>query len=1149
MKMRNYLCILFILVYITNSGFSQQKGFNLELINASEDQVVLQLTISEFNMRMVGPPDQGMLIPTIEGATYFLQAGNPDLLKISQLIAIPQGKEWEININLNQIETIRQVDIAPSLGNLLRSIDPTTVPYKKGDIYSKDDFFPSNWAVLNEPFSQHGIMGQSLWLQPIRYNPVRKELMICKSMQVILNAKKSIKSDTHSHHKTTLVPGGTWDQILKKLYLNYPFIYSGIRNSEIEKMLIITDPIHFDNLTPLMEWKRQTGIFVDVVTTDMIGSNKGPDIREWIKQYYIDNGLDYVMIVGDETQIVPNFRNSGGTLYSCDNCFGYMDEEDHVLDVMVGRLHASNVNELVIMTNRIIEYEKNPFIENEAKWFVTGMASASQEGKGIGDDGQADYEHANEWKANYLAYGFDTYWEYYDGTHGDESPTPGHPSADQPGDPSNDPLVTLINNPGVSIYNYTGHGWEQGLVSGNFNVQAVNNLRNDGKYPILISVACCTGNFTSPGGDCLGESWQRAGDNSSGQPWGGIAGFFSSDFQSWSPPMEGQDAMNQYLIDADGVTLFPTIGGMAVYGFTSMIAAYNEGGEVMADFWNPFADPTTVPRNRLPKILSATHAQNLTLGVTQLMVHCDVEGARVGLYQNGKTIAFGIVVNSVADLSFTALSSLDDIIVTVTQFNYIPYQGNVIITPTSGPYVVSTFFELDDIEGNDDGRIEYGEPIRVHVDLKNVGFSAAENVQIVLTTPSQWVDLIENQYSLSDGLIENDSVSLKDVFYFNMSDAVPHNTHIDLIMDVIINDTIVIKSTYSFKAQAPRFEILSYEISDPQPDGNANGRIESNEKVVITYHLINNGGSISPSINLYQDTDSPWVAFNPYETVSELSPGEVVAFAYELIIGPDVPLYTPFVLNVDVTAGAYQTLYYTDVHWINSIVEDFESGDLNSFPWDKVTDKPWSVVSTLPYYGNSCAQSGDIEDDEASVLTIQLDVLEDGFVRFARRVSSEEGWDFLFFVIDGEVQDSWSGEKPWEVFEYPISKGLHVLEWQYVKDEIFSQGDDLAWIDEVYLPISDGIVSIQEKIQGLKNISVFPNPTTGHVKIVLDEKYSDMNLGLSLINAQGMFISRPMYGFDNNLVNVDLGHLPDGIYFLVIRTGSKIYYERIVKVN
>ena len=74
--------------------------------------------------------------------------------------------------------------------------------------------------------------------------------------------------------------------------------------------------------------------------------------------------------------------------------------------------------------------------------------------------------------------GYTKYWEFYDGNHADISPTPGNETADQNGNPVNTQLVDLMNNHGVSIYNYTGHGWEQGLVSGNFNVDAVAALRN-----------------------------------------------------------------------------------------------------------------------------------------------------------------------------------------------------------------------------------------------------------------------------------------------------------------------------------------------------------------------------------------------------------------------------------------------------------------------------------------------------------------------------------------------------------------------------------------------------------------------------------------------------------------------------------------------
>lgn len=103
--------------------------------------------------------------------------------------------------------------------------------------------------------------------------------------------------------------------------------------------------------------------------------------------------------------------------------------------------------------------------------------------------------------------------------------------------------------------------------------------------------------------------------------------------------MEGQDGMNQYLSDADGLTLRPSIGGMLAYGNTLMIAAYAQGGEVMADFWNRFCEPSTLPRTQLPLPMAVSHPANAFIGASSLSVSCDSEGALVSLYWQGQTLA------------------------------------------------------------------------------------------------------------------------------------------------------------------------------------------------------------------------------------------------------------------------------------------------------------------------------------------------------------------------------------------------------------------------------------------------------------------------------------------------------------------------------
>ena len=75
-----------------------------------------------------------------------------------------------------------------------------------------------------------------------------------------------------------------------------------------------------------------------------------------------------------------------------------------------------------------------------------------------------------------------------------------------------------------------------------------------------------------------------------------------------------------------------------------------------------------------------------------------------------------------------------------------------------------------------------------------------------------------------------------------------------------------------------------------------------------------------------------------------------------------------------------------------------------------------------------------------------------GNVSFAYQVSSEPGFDFLKFYIDGVEKLSVSGQVTWQTTSFPITAGMHVLKWAYIKDESVGGGRDTAWIDSVVLP-------------------------------------------------------------------------------------------------
>ncbi|MCP4747246.1 MAG: hypothetical protein GY874_14060, partial [Desulfobacteraceae bacterium] len=93
---------------------------------------------------------------------------------------------------------------------------------------------------------------------------------------------------------------------------------------------------------------------------------------------------------------------------------------------------------------------------------------------------------------------------------------------------------------GLSLINYCGHGSSNSWGTSGFSSSDVNDLRNGDMLPVIISVACVNGAFHK--GTCFAEAWLRKQDG------GAVAALMSTINQPWTPPMRGQDYMNDLLI-------------------------------------------------------------------------------------------------------------------------------------------------------------------------------------------------------------------------------------------------------------------------------------------------------------------------------------------------------------------------------------------------------------------------------------------------------------------------------------------------------------------------------------------------------------------------------------------------------------------------
>lgn len=112
----------------------------------------------------------------------------------------------------------------------------------------------------------------------------------------------------------------------------------------------------------------------------------------------------------------------------------------------------------------------------------------------------------------------------------------------------------------------------------------------------------------------------------------------------------------------------------------------------------------------------------------------------------------------------------------------------------------------------------------------------------------------------------------------------------------------------------------------------------------------------------------------------------------------------------------------------------------------------WSVSSDPgPYQGFFALRSDTIRDGQTAQVEITTEFWS-GQVAFFVRVSSEAGYDFLRFYVDGEKKAEWSGTTAWQPFTIIVNPGMHTLRWSYEKDGTLSSGEDAAWLDSVVLP-------------------------------------------------------------------------------------------------
>lgn len=1050
--MRSLIIATFTVALLFSAGYAAN---GIKLVPGAENRLSvnessynrLQVTnsLNDFSFLEISTPKGLFSELLVPGYSKTNTAGDPQLPVLSKLIEIPAGATPEVKVLHYDVKEYNLAD-----WGVVNRLFPAQPPQPKnkpaGDVvfnaatYAMNKFTGGDLATVEVSGYLRGVRLGNLVISPVQYNPVTNTIRVYNNMVVDV---KFTGSD----------PGKTSE--IRALYDSPYFrsIYNSVINLQPVndsrdtlskspiKYVIVSDPMFETQLQPFVEWKTRKGFtVVEAYTDDPAVGNSFNSIKAYLQGLYTgatpdDPAPTFVLFVGDVEQVPAyNCGSHVSDLYYCEYSGDYLPE------VYYGRFSATNASELQPQIDKTLEYEQ--YLMPDPSFLGECVMIA-------GHDPTFGPTYGN----GQINYGT-TY--YFNEAHGLLSHTYLQPEPSGANYAQN--IRANVSN-GVGYANYTAHGSVSGWADPSFSINDVANLQNAHKYPLMVGNCCVTSTYNQY---CFGEALLRAENKGALGYIGGSNNSYWDEDYYWgvgigpivvNPTYEdhGLGAYDRTFHDhGEPRTEWYTTQDQMVFAGNLAVQESNSG--MKQYYWEIYClmgDPSLMVYYSIPPAMQASYTPLLPLGSAEFEVQTEPY-AYIAITRNN--VIHGVAEadeNGNAVLSIIPFTEPGYADIVITRQNMQPFIDSVLVASPQGPYLMLNSYQFNDNGGNNNQLPEFGEPLNLSMTVVNYGNAAAVNTLATISTNDPYLSVTQPTFTWP--LIPSQQTeSVNNVFGIEIAQYLPdmHQANLTLTFQA---DTSEFVYQLPVTLLAPSLKADNITIDDAT-GGNGNGIIEPGETIQVFVNTENIGHCTS------SDVLSQMVFFGSYITgnsqVQNLGPitaGGSATATCSFTVSQAAPLGYEFSMYYVANAGPYNTissLYLT----VGQQVEDFETGTLTKYNWKFAGAAQWAIDNSIKYEGSYSAKSGSIANNQKSEMYLDVNVITAGNISFYRKVSSEQGYDFLRFYIDGEMMDEWSGNKDWAMVTFPVNTGPHKLRWAYEKDEASIAFQDAAWVDYIMLP-------------------------------------------------------------------------------------------------
>lgn len=498
----------------------------------------------------------------IHSPKYMLSCGSdtltPAIPTISVTVPLDEGMDFNGFEYTTSSQLLLQENVVLNANKLLRPTSMMDEPVERNISYPMG-IYPNENVRQTGTYVLRGQKFVCFLVSPFRYDAYSKNLYLIASVTLQIQQKGGQAKDGDWHRSGNRSQNNT-------------------NTTDYEYVIITNDTLKpaFDKLA---YWKTMKGVRTKVLTTDSI-YNKYRDsldidvelnpqhaIKKELRNYYDGQytGLEYVLLGGD-VEIVPSqtcYIHMPNTniprydtvatdwYYSCletlnwdSNRNGLVGETADIInlagELIVSRLPVRNCEEAHMMVDRIIEYERNPPLDNLGKkMLLCGNKLHRNELYYLYPDSISDAQYYGEELIYYINS------EQWDGQIYRLFDTGTNFSGGASYNFNVENLQTELSK-GYIIANIDTHGTDSTYVMENlpdYNIDNATTIENGG-YTAIITVSCLTNAFDKFSNGqpitCLSEAFMR-------NPNSGIITYIGSSREGWqNTSFDYQEALYQY---------------------------------------------------------------------------------------------------------------------------------------------------------------------------------------------------------------------------------------------------------------------------------------------------------------------------------------------------------------------------------------------------------------------------------------------------------------------------------------------------------------------------------------------------------------------------------------------------------------------------